>query len=52
MKMVYKSCNGRPTTRGYCDSMEFDLNESRLLKHMIRIGYIVVIYCQSEVVVV
>jgi len=31
--------------------MEFDLNEGGLLKHMISIGYIVGIYCQSDVVV-
>jgi len=51
MKMVSKSCSGRPTTRDYYNSVEIDLSESRLLKHMIQIGYIVGIYCQSDVVV-
>eukprot|EP00586_Coscinodiscus_wailesii_P003553 CAMPEP_0172489784 /NCGR_PEP_ID=MMETSP1066-20121228/20001_1 /TAXON_ID=671091 /ORGANISM="Coscinodiscus wailesii, Strain CCMP2513" /LENGTH=111 /DNA_ID=CAMNT_0013257889 /DNA_START=61 /DNA_END=393 /DNA_ORIENTATION=+ len=31
--------------------MEFDLNEDGLLKHVIRIGYIVGIYFQSDIVV-
>jgi len=51
MKMVSKSCSGRPTTRDYYNSVEIDLSESRLLKHMIQIGYIVGIYCHSDVVV-
>ena len=46
LKMIYKSCNGRSTTRDYYNCLEIDLNESRSLKHTVRISDIFGMYCQ------